>query len=58
MIPVDAVSNAGIAGIRHGGAFELRFMNWIFTIGAPSSSTVEPVICESPDHSCMARRRR
>jgi putative CocE/NonD family hydrolase len=37
MIPVDSVSNTGIAGIRHGGAFELRFMNWIFTIGAPNA---------------------
>jgi putative CocE/NonD family hydrolase len=37
MIPVDSVSNCGIAGIRHGGAFELRFMNWIFTIGAPNA---------------------
>jgi hypothetical protein len=24
--------------MRNGGAFELRFMNWIFTIGAPSGS--------------------
>jgi putative CocE/NonD family hydrolase len=37
MIPVDSVSNTGIAGIRHMGAFELRFMNWIFTIGAPNA---------------------
>jgi putative CocE/NonD family hydrolase len=37
MIPVDSVSNCGIAGIRHSGAFELRFMNWIFTIGAPNA---------------------
>jgi putative CocE/NonD family hydrolase len=37
MIPVDSVSNAGVAGMRHGGAFELRFMNWIFTIGAPNA---------------------
>jgi putative CocE/NonD family hydrolase len=37
MIPVDSVSNAGVAGIRHGGAFELRFMNWIFTTGAPNA---------------------
>jgi putative CocE/NonD family hydrolase len=36
-IPVDSVSNCGIAGIRHSGAFELRFMNWIFTIGAPNA---------------------
>lgn len=32
MIPVDALSNVGIAGFRHGGAFELRFVNWIFNI--------------------------
>ncbi len=38
MIPVDAVSNAGYFGMRNGGAFELRFMNWIFTIGAPDGS--------------------
>jgi hypothetical protein len=37
MIPVDSLSNCGIAGIRHGGAYELRFMNWIFTIGAPNA---------------------
>jgi putative CocE/NonD family hydrolase len=37
MIPVDSVSNCGLAGIRHSGAFELRFMNWIFTIGAPNA---------------------
>jgi uncharacterized protein len=37
MIPVDSLSNTGIAGMRHSGAFELRFMNWIFTIGAPNA---------------------
>ncbi|GAC1463857.1 MAG: CocE/NonD family hydrolase [Isosphaeraceae bacterium] len=37
MVPVDAVSNCGISGMRHGGAFELRFMNWIFNTGAPNS---------------------
>jgi putative CocE/NonD family hydrolase len=46
MIPVDSVSNAGIAGIRHSGAFELRFMNWIFTIGAPNAraARADPVL--------------
>ncbi len=38
MVPVDAVANAGYFGMRNGGAFELRFMNWIFTIGAPIGS--------------------
>jgi len=37
MIPVDSLSNCGIAGVRHGGAYEMRFMNWIFTIGAPNA---------------------
>lgn len=38
MIPVDAVANAGYFGIRNSGAFELRFFNWIFTIGVPKGS--------------------
>ncbi|MGE3820785.1 MAG: CocE/NonD family hydrolase [Isosphaeraceae bacterium] len=37
MVPVDALSNCGVSGMRHGGAFELRFMNWIFNTGAPNS---------------------
>lgn len=37
MVPVDALSNCGLGGMRHGGAFELRFMNWILQIGAPNS---------------------
>jgi hypothetical protein len=38
LMPVDAVSNAGYFGMRNGGAFELRFFNWIFTLGAPDGS--------------------
>jgi putative CocE/NonD family hydrolase len=37
MIPVDSLSNCGQFGMRHNGAFELRFVNWIFQIGAPNS---------------------
>jgi putative CocE/NonD family hydrolase len=37
MVPIDALSNCGVSGMRHGGAFELRFMNWIFSTGAPNS---------------------
>jgi hypothetical protein len=33
MVPVDAMSNTGLYGIRHNGAFELRWMNWILTLG-------------------------
>jgi putative CocE/NonD family hydrolase len=37
MVPIDAVSNCGVSGMRQGGAFELRFFNWIFQTGAPNS---------------------
>jgi putative CocE/NonD family hydrolase len=33
MIPVDAMSNTGHYGVRHNGAFELRFLNWVYTTG-------------------------
>jgi len=36
-IPVDAVSNPGRHGIRNGGAFELRFWNWIMLNSAKGS---------------------
>ncbi len=36
-IPVDAVSNPGRQGIRNGGAFELRFWNWIMLNSAKGS---------------------
>ena len=38
VIPVDAVSNMGYQSMRNAGAFELRFWNWIFSIGAPNGS--------------------
>ncbi len=36
-IPVDAVSNPGRQGMRNGGAFELRFWNWIMLNAAKGS---------------------
>jgi uncharacterized protein len=38
VIPVDAVSNMGYQSMRNAGAFELRFWNWIFAIGASKGS--------------------
>src|SRR5262249_9165698 len=35
MIPVDAMSNTGHYGVRHNGAFELRFLDWIVARGFP-----------------------
>jgi len=34
LLPVDAMSNFGLYGIRHHGAFELRWLNWMFTLGS------------------------
>jgi len=36
MIPRNAMSNFGRYGLRHNGAFELRFLNWVFTLGHPT----------------------
>jgi putative CocE/NonD family hydrolase len=38
VIPVDAVSNMGHQSMRNAGAFELRFWNWIYSIGASNGS--------------------
>jgi putative CocE/NonD family hydrolase len=38
VIPVDAMSNMGYASMRNGGAFELRFWNWIFANTGPEGS--------------------
>lgn len=37
IIPVDAMSNLGHASMRNGGAFELRFWNWIYMNSARGS---------------------
>lgn len=42
MVPVDAMSNAGRYGVRHNGAFELRWMNWILTLGIATGKTASP----------------
>jgi len=36
MVPIDAMSDYGHYGVRHDGAFELRWLNWIFTLGMPN----------------------
>ncbi len=37
LVPTDGGGNVGVFGMRHQGAFELRFMNWIFALGAKES---------------------
>jgi len=36
LVPVDAMSNPGRFGIRYAGAFELRWLNWVLTLGNPN----------------------
>lgn len=43
MVPRNAMSNFGRYGVRHNGAFELRFFNWILMIGDPSNTPSLPL---------------
>ena len=36
MVPLFAMSDVGRYGVRHNGAFELRWFNWVFSMGDPS----------------------
>src|SRR5262249_55911768 len=50
LVPVDALSDCGRYGIRHNGAFELRFFNWIFNFGFAPLPLRQPGIApESAD---------
>ncbi len=47
VIPVDAMSNLGYASMRNGGAFELRFWNWIMlNAGRGSQYQRDPATAE------------
>ena len=48
-IPVDAMSNLGYASMRNGGAFELRFWNWIYrnVVNGSRQATSDPKINET-----------
>ena len=35
MIPLFSMSDVGRYGVRHNGAFELRWLNWVFSMGDP-----------------------
>ena len=42
MIPVDAMSDFGRYGVRHNGAFELRWFSWVFTLGNSAETQSAP----------------
>jgi putative CocE/NonD family hydrolase len=57
MVPVDAMSNYGQYGIRHNGAFELRWLNWIFTLGNATGTRATPTgLMQSPNGPLAAAR--
>ena len=57
LVPVDAMSNTGYVGIRHNGAFELRWFNWIFTLGNASGMSAGPAgLSPGPFGSIAASR--
>jgi len=37
LTPRNAMTNIGRYGVRHNGAFELRFLNWVFSMGYASA---------------------
>ena len=47
LVPIDAMSNYGRYGIRHNGAFELRFFNWIFHFGFAPRPLHQPGVDEA-----------
>ena len=42
MIPVDAMSNPGRHGMRNGGAFELRWLSWVLSLGNAIGPALTP----------------
>lgn len=57
MVPVDAMTNPGRYGVRHNGAFELRWFNWVFTLGNATGTRASPTgLSQSPNARAAATR--
>ncbi len=57
MVPVDAMSDCGQFGIRHNGAFELRWLNWIVTLGnATGTRATAAALTKDPNGPLAAAR--
>ena len=54
MIPRNAMSDFGLYGVRHKGAFELRWFNWVFTLGNASET---PTRSRRPNARGRSRER-
>src|SRR5262249_57841693 len=56
MVPRNAMSDFGRYGVRHNGAFELRFFNWVFTLGnATGSAAARPAAKRAAVNTAPAR---
>src|SRR6266850_1175992 len=42
LVPLVAATNVGRYGVRHNGAFEMRFFTWLFSVGNPVVSPDYP----------------
>lgn len=56
-IPVDAMSNLWYQSLRNGGAFEMRFWNWIFTWAGRGSSEARDGVAAPALREMWADRR-
>jgi putative CocE/NonD family hydrolase len=54
MIPRNAMSDLGVYGMRHHGAFELRWFNWVETLGnaADTANAMPAALRAASDPSC------
>ena len=57
MVPVDAMSNTGYYGIRHHGAFELRWLNWIMTLGNATGTRAAATGLSASPNALLAATR-
>jgi hypothetical protein len=57
MLPLDAMSEAGRFGIRHNGAFEPRWLNFIFTLGNATGIHATATGLEQTPNGALAAAR-
>ncbi len=57
MIPRNAMSDFGLYGMRHNGAFELRWLNWVMTLGnaAGTPNAIPAATRAAPDNPAAAQ---
>lgn len=58
MVPLFALSDIGDFGVRHGGAFELRFFNWVFSMGEPGQPSINAARRAAADPAAAAELYR